>query len=185
MAQCHTLIVLMLELLFLMYEKKALGIQDDKARIHKETIANSKQNQNERVAMMNKPIFDTKPVTQDMFKKIEQSFINAIKNQQNLQSVTLTGNKSKSDVEFIPILTAASSHASNNQAIKKPLSKKNKKETEVQDEYFIDENKDVDLMLYWELQKELNLHHALLHELNKRIKKAIKNRQLFLSHAHG
>ena len=143
-----------------MYEKKALGIQDDKARIHKETIANSKQNQNERVAMMNKPIFDTKPVTQDMFKKIEQSFINAIKNQQGLQTVTLTGNKSKSDVEFIPILTAASSHASNNQAIKKPLSKKkNKKEADAQDEYFIDENKDVDLMLYWELQKELNLPH--------------------------
>ena len=66
----------------------------------------------------------------------------------------------KSDVEFIPILTAASSHASNNQAIKKPLSKKkNKKEADAQDEYFIDENKDVDLMLYWELQKELNLPH--------------------------
>jgi len=143
------------------YEKKALGIVNEKARIHKETILNIKKQQNERVAMMNKPIYDTKQITKDMFKTIEQSFVNVIKNQQTLKSVTLTNEHSNmKDVEFIPILTAASSQASNNQAIKKPISKKkNKKETDAHDEYFIDENKDVDLMLYWELQKELNIPH--------------------------
>ena len=43
-----------------MYEKKALGIQDEKKRIHDETIQSGKVKQQEKFKILNKPLYDTK-----------------------------------------------------------------------------------------------------------------------------
>ena len=58
-----------------MYEKKALGIVDDKHRIHTETINNSKATQQLKAEHLNKPIFDTKPMTQSILKNICNLFL--------------------------------------------------------------------------------------------------------------
>ena len=71
-------------------------------------------------------------------------------------TMKLTQEKGSKNVEFIPLI-AASSNAASNQTVKKPINKKkNNKQEQIDDIYHIDENKEAELLLYWEFQKQLN-----------------------------
>lgn len=137
-----------------MYEKKALGIQDEKKRIHDETIQSGKVKQQEKFEILNKPLYDTKPVTQAKLKSIQEAFHNAMKDKVNNLQFIAAKNSSAENLSYIPLISA-SSHATSNQSVKKPIDKKrNIKEKNKENDYFIDENKETDLLVYWEFQKE-------------------------------
>lgn len=136
-----------------MYEKKAVGIVDDKDRLQKEKIQTwSKQSAQKKVDQ--KPMYDTKPVTRQAFQKLESTFKAMINSP--AATMKLTQEKGSKNVEFIPLI-AASSNAASNQTVKKPINKKkNNKQEQIDDIYHIDENKEAELLLYWEFQKQLN-----------------------------
>ena len=136
-----------------MYEKEKLGIVSEKSRIHKETIQNSKVNQQLKAENLNKPVYGTKPVTQAMIKSIQQMLNNAMNSQKNRMLFTKANDNTANKMEFIPFIVA-SSQASGNQAIKIPLSKrKNKKEINQENDNFIQKNKETNLLIFWELEK--------------------------------
>lgn len=138
-----------------MYEKKALGIIDEKKRIHDDTIQFGKIKQQEKLEILNQPLFDTKPVTREKLDTIQNTFKNALKNQitNNIELVAAKNSMAKT-MSYIPLISA-SSHTSPNQNIKKPIDKKRKKtENNKDNQYFIDENKETDLLIYWEFQKK-------------------------------
>lgn len=137
-----------------MYEKKALGILDEKKRIHDETIQHGKVKQQEKLDVLNQPLYDTKPVTREKLDDIRNAFRNALKNQMdnNIQLVAAK-NSTAENINYIPLISA-SSHTTANQSVKKPIDKKRKKtDDNKENEYFIDENKKTDLLIYWEFQK--------------------------------
>lgn len=138
-----------------MYEKNALGIIDEKKRIHDETIQHGNVKQQEMLNVLNHPLYDTKPVTREKLDDIRNAFRNALKDQMtnNIQLVAAK-NSSAENISYIPIISA-SSHATANQSVKKPIDKKRKKtDDNKENEYFIDKNKETDLLVYWECQKK-------------------------------
>ena len=137
-----------------MYEKKALGILDEKKRLHDETIQHGKVKQQEKLEVLNQPLYDTKPVTREKLDDIRNAFRNALKDQMtnNIQLVAAK-NSTAENMSYIPLISA-SSHTTANQSVKKPINKKRKKtDNNKENEYFIDENKETDLLIYWEFQK--------------------------------
>ncbi len=137
-----------------MYEKKALGIIDEKKRLHDQKISTGTKEQAEKFNAQNKPTYDTTKITQTKLQNIQETFLNATNN--NLKSVQLISPKGKSEaVEFIPLISSANETAGN-QSIKKPIGKRRrKKDEELDDDYYIKGNPEADLFVYWELQKEL------------------------------
>jgi len=135
-----------------MYEKTALGIPDEKKRIHNETIQQGKVKQQDIRAVLNQPQYDTKPVTRAKLDDIKNAFRNALNDQmKNIQLVS--ENSNKESMTYIPIISA-SSHTAANQSVKKPIDKKRKKtDNNKVNEYFIDETTKTDLLIYWEFQK--------------------------------
>ena len=99
-------------------------------------------------------MYDTKPVTRQAFQKLESTFKAMINS--SAATMKLTQETGSKNVEFIPLI-AASSNAASNQTVKKPINKKkNNKHEQIDDIYHIDENKEAELLLYWEFQKQLN-----------------------------
>ena len=136
-----------------MYEKKALGIMDEKKRLHDHKITTGNKEQIEKTNELNKPTFDTTKITKAKLQNIQESFKNALNNQTNKMQLVSPKGQSES-VEYIPLMSA-SSHTAGNQSVKKPLGKKKrKKDEEIEDEYYIKESSETDLFVYWEFEKQ-------------------------------
>ncbi len=138
-----------------MYEKKALGILDEKKRLHDQKITTGSKDQADKFNDLNKPTYDTTKITQTKLQNIKETFQNATNNLNNRMQL-MSPKKGSDTVEFIPLITSAKETAGN-QAIKKPLGKrKQKKDEEIENDYFINENTEADLFVYWELEKTFN-----------------------------
>ena len=132
-----------------MYEKTALGIPNQKKQIHDETIANATKDQQQKSYLLNRPIYDTKPITRETLREINKAF--DLAHQMSMQiNHTTTDEKNW----FIPIMMS-SSQAACNQSIIKPVNKKYGKKRNLNNEPISEHPLDVlQLLIYWEFQQQ-------------------------------